>query len=61
MARDLKRYKQYQHDRKVKFWADRREGRPMSFAEIGRRLGITGEYASKLYRSAMAKMRRNRD
>jgi hypothetical protein len=31
---------------------------PMEFKEIGRRLGITGQYAGKLYRSGMRKLMR---
>jgi hypothetical protein len=61
MARDVKRSRRWRE----RYLAHRRAvtqmkkvGAPMSFEEIGRRMDITPQYAGKLYRSGMAKLRR---
>lgn len=56
MARDPKRYKEYQTAYKLAQRA-KQPAKVMSFDEIGQRLGISGRYARMIYNRAMIKLK----
>ena len=57
MPRDMDRYREYQKEYRAARKAERDDMKLMSFEEIGRRLGISGVYAGRIYAQAIAKLK----